>query len=136
MSNDNDKVWVTWKDPNNQEDLHCRVTGLKDGAIIDDLRTAFLLQRREQAYEHMGPEKVEVRTKGGEVLDEELKINDFFVADDVDNPPKAGQRKATALVLTLPPAQQQQQQQQFQVSQVVQCLCSSIWIISTFNTAA
>jgi hypothetical protein len=99
MSN---KVWVTWKDAEGQ-DLFAMVKRLDEGALVDDLRDAFVADRRI----NVDPATLKVsKTQGGEKLEEDQPVRDFFVIPGAQES-APGTSKSTALVVTFPPPEQQ-----------------------------
>ena len=105
-------VWVKWIDPTTSNDwLPEKVRNLDGNADISDLRVAFVEQRRSPFWQQVDPATVEVsKSEGGEALEANASVREYFVPPPNAAPVLAGQSKDTALVLTLPPQQQQQQQ--------------------------
>lgn len=96
MSN---KVWVTWKTSDGAA-LFTMVKGLEDDAIIDELRTAFILARKWETFD---PATLSVsETENGKKLEEDCPVKPYFVAGAATGP---GKSKGTALFVTLPPTQ-------------------------------
>ena len=98
MSNE---VWVTWDDPEGTNKLSALVENLRDGAIIDHLKKAFV---KQQEPDIKRPAAIEVRVpRRAELLTPGTKLKDYFVDDqDEKNKDKPGRSEGTALVLTLP----------------------------------
>jgi hypothetical protein len=99
MSNE---VWVRWTFPQS-ETLFGRVKRLGDGAVVVDLRDAFVDQ---QNLTTTVPGELKVSTADGTVLSEDAIVKPFFVTPGTQET-APGKSKNKALLVTFPPQQQQ-----------------------------
>jgi hypothetical protein len=102
MSN---KVWVTWKDPTDGQQLFDKVDSLEINAYIADLRKAFVVQHEPDMRR---PARLSVfETQGSEKLKASKKLKDYFVAPESSTArPGPGKEEDTALVIKFPSQQQ------------------------------
>ena len=95
-------MWVTWKDCSTGRHISAKVRGLQGNNDVDDLRKAFVEDRKLD----IDSARVEVFV-GGEKLAEDQELEPYFVQqDNPDEKSRPGRSKQSALFLTLPVQQQ------------------------------